>query len=64
MTPEKKTEFVKFQILKIPELRQEGDTILDYLNRKIKFIKGMDILTYYNPTDPSKEKEPLLNRKL
>ena len=47
MTPEKKTEFVKFQILKIPELRQGGDTILDDLNRQIKFIKGINILKYY-----------------
>ena len=64
LTPEEKTEFVKFQILTIPKLRQEGDTILDDLNRQIKFIKGIDILTYYTPTDPNKENKPLLNRNL
>ena len=33
MNPEKKTEFMKFQIFKIPELGQEGDFILADLNR-------------------------------
>ena len=64
IAPEKKTESLKFMIWTIPILRQEGDTILDDLNRQIKFIKGIDILTYYTPTDPTKEKEPLLNRNL
>ena len=40
------------------------DTLLDYLNYQIKFLKGKDILTYYTPCDPSKDKEPLLNREL
>ena len=31
LTPEEITEFVKFQILTIPTLRQEEDTILDDL---------------------------------
>ena len=63
MTPER-TKIVKFLIWTIPTLRQEEDAILDDLNRQIKFIKEIDILTYYTPTDPTKEKEPLLNRNL
>ena len=50
-------------ILTIPTLKQEGDTILDDLNRQIKFIKGIDILTYYTPTDSNKEQEPLSRPK-
>ena len=61
MTPEKNAEFVKLMIWTIPTSRQE---VIDDLNRQIKFIKGIDILTYYTPTDPTKEKEPLLNRNL
>ena len=58
------TDFLNFQAQKIPELRQEGDTILDDLNRQIEFIKGKNILSYHIPSDINKEKEPLLNRKL
>ena len=43
---------------------QLDDTLLDYLNHQIKFLKGKDILTYYTPRDPTKVKEPLLNREL
>ena len=64
MTPEKNAEFVKLMIWTIPTLRQKGDIVIDDLNRQIRFIKGIDILTYYTPTDPTKEKEPLLNRNL
>ena len=63
-TPEEGTDFVKFMMLTIPTLRQERDTILDGLNRQVKFIKGIDILPYYTSTDPNKEKEPLLKRNL
>ena len=41
MTPTNKN-----RIWTMPTLRQEGDTILDDLNRQIKFLKGIDILTY------------------
>ena len=40
------------------------DTLMDYLNYQVKFLKGKDILTYYTPCDPTKDKEPWLNRKL
>ena len=52
-----KGEFLKFKILTIPALIQD-------LKRQIKFIKGIDIHTYYTPTDLTKEKEPLLNINL
>ena len=48
----------------ITNLRQEGDTLVDNLNKRFKSLKGRDILTYYIPTDPTKEKEPLLNKTL
>ena len=64
MTPEKRTEYVQFLIWTLPIIRQEGDTLVDDLNRQVKFIKGRDILTYYIPTDPTKEKEPVLNKNL
>ena len=39
-----------------------------HINRRIKptnnSFKGIDILTYYIPTDPTKVKEPLLNINL
>ena len=28
------------------------------------YFKGVDNLTYYNPTDPTKDKEPMLNKTL
>ena len=56
MTPEEKLEDVKFLIWTIPHLIKEGDTVIDELNQQIKFFKGIDILTYYIPTDPTKVK--------
>ena len=64
LTPERKEEFEEFKTQKLPGMLKEDDTILDYLNHLIKFLKGKDILTYYTPCDPSKDKEPWLNRKL
>ena len=37
---------------------------MDYLNYQIKFLNGKDILTYYTPCDPTKDKEPLLSKEL
>ena len=59
MTPEKKLEYVQFLVWTLPNLRQECDILVDDLNRQVKYLKGRDILTYYIPTDPTKEKEPL-----
>ena len=39
-------------------------TLLDELNLQIKYFKGVDILTYYTPSDPTKDKGPKLNRGL
>ena len=64
LTPKRKEEFEEFKTQKLPGMLKEDDTILDYLNHLIKFLKGKDILTYYTPCDPSKDKEPLLNREL
>ena len=64
LTPKRKAEFEEFKENKLPGMLKEDDTILDQLNHLIKFLKGKDILTYYTPCDPSKDKEPLLNREL
>ena len=64
MTPEQKLEQVKFLIWTLPTLIKEGDTLIDELNQQIKCLKGIDILSYYIPTDPTKVKEPLLNINL
>ena len=40
------------------------EPILDELNLQIKYFKGVDILTYYTPSDPTKDKEPKLNSRL
>ena len=58
LTPERKLEFEEFKDKKLPGMLKEDDTILDYLNHLIKFLKGRDILTYYTPFDPTKDKEP------
>ena len=39
-------------------------TLLDELNLHIKYFKWVDILTYYTPSDPTKDKEPRLNKGL
>ena len=57
-------EFEEFKEKKLPGMIKEDDTILDYLNHLIKFLMGKDILTYYTPSDPTKVKEPLINREL
>ena len=64
LTPKRKEKFEEFKTKKLPGMLKEDDTILDYLNHLIKFLKGKDILTYYTPCDPRKNKGPLLNREL
>ena len=48
----------------LPTLKKPTYTLLDDLNLQIKYFKGLDILTYYTPSNPTKDKEPLLNYKL
>ena len=64
LTPEKWEEFLDFKTNELPGMMKMDDTLLDYLNYQIKFLKGKDILTYYTPCDTTKDKEPLLNREL
>ena len=64
LTPERKLEFKEFKEKKLPGMLKEDDTILDYLNHLIKFLKGRDILTYYTPCDTTKDKEPWLSQPL
>ena len=62
---QKETEnFVEFLTNKLPTLLKPTDTLMDNLNHQIKFLKGRDILTYYTPCDPTKDKEPLLSYEL
>ena len=48
LTPERKQEFTEFKENKLPGLLKGDDTILDYLNHLIIFLKGRSILTWYN----------------
>ena len=64
LTPEEEKKFLDFKNNELPQMMKLEDTLLDYLNYQVKFLKGKDILTYYTPCDPSKDKEPFLNREL
>ena len=64
MTSEEMDNYVKFITGTLPLLMKPGDTLMDELNLHIKYFKGVDILTYYTPTDPTKDKEPILNKTL
>ena len=48
----------------LPTLMEPGYTLLDKLNINIRYFKGVGILTYYTPSDPTKDKEPKLNKTL
>ena len=64
MTPLETENYIKFMMNTLPTLKKPTDTLEDELNLQIKYFKGVDILTYYTPSDPTKDKEPLLNYKL
>ena len=53
LTPERNEEFKEFKTNKL----KRTDTLLDDLHLQIKYFKGVDILTYYTPSDPTKDKE-------
>ena len=57
-------KYIIFLIKTLPTLLKPTDTILDDLNLQIKNFRGVDILTYYTHSDPAKEKEHKLNRRL
>ena len=63
LTEEEKTKLTEF-IITTPTMMKQGDKYVDTLNRIIKYLKGRDILSYYIPENPDKEKEPILNREL
>ena len=64
MTAEEMEKYIKFITETLPLQIKSGDTVMDELNLHIKYFKGVDILTYYTPTDPTKDKEPILNKTL
>ena len=45
LTPEENEKFIDFKNNKLPKMVKLDDTLLDYLNHQIKFLKGKDILT-------------------
>ena len=47
-------DYVQSMVWTLPHLMKEGETLMDELNQHIKYFKGVDILTYYIPTDPTK----------
>ena len=64
MTHKKMDKNSQFMVWTITLLMEKGNTLMDELNLNIKYFKGVDILTYYIPTDPTKDKEPMLNKTL
>ena len=58
MTVDETEKYICFLMVTLPTLLEPNYTI------QIKYFKGVDILTYYTPSDPTKDKEPLLNYKL
>ena len=58
MTPKEMEEYVQFIVWTVTLIMKVGDTLMDELNLHITYFKGVDILTYYIPTDPTKDKEP------
>ena len=47
-----------------PPRYRTGDRVLDCLNRIIKYMKRVRVLSYYIPKNTDKEKEPLLRKYL
>ena len=64
MTSEELVKYVYFITEILPLLMKPVYTLMDELNLHIKYFKGVDILTYYTPSDPTKDKEPKLNKTL
>ena len=64
LTPERKDEFIEFRENKLKEITKSKNTLLDYYNHLIIFLKGISVLTWYTPCEPNKDKEPWLDRKL
>ena len=64
MTMSETKNYIRFMLNTLTTLKKTTDTLLDDLNLQIKYFKGSDIPTYYTPSDPTKDKEPLLNSRL
>ena len=64
MTRKEMDEYEQLMVRTLPIIMKEGDTLMDELNLHIKYFNGVDILKYYIPTDPTKDKEPMLNKTL
>ena len=64
MTPGETEKYIYFLREILPTLMEPAYTLLDELNLQMKYFKGVDILTYYTPSDPTKDKEPKLNHRL
>ena len=63
LTEEEQHEYTEF-IITLPTKMTPEDRFVDALNRIIKYLKGKEILSYYIPENPTKEKEPILSREL
>ena len=63
LTEEEQQKYTEF-IITLPTKMKPEDKYVDALNRIIKYLKGKEILSYYIPENPTKEKEPILSREL
>ena len=64
ITPKEMDAYVEYMTEELLILMKEGDTLKDELNLHIKYFNGVDILKYYIPTNPTKDKDPRLNKTL
>ena len=56
MTMSETKNYIRFMLNTLPTLKKTTDTLLDDLNLQIKYFKGVDILTYYTPSNQTKDK--------
>ena len=59
MTPQEMEKYVYFMKEILPTLMEPGYTLLDELNLHIKYFKGVDILTYCIPSNPTRRQRIL-----
>ena len=62
MTTNETEKYIFFLMVTLPTLLEHNYTILDELNLQIKYFKGVG--TYCTPSDPNKDKEIKLNKRL
>ena len=63
ITPEREKEYIAFRETKLKDISSKC-TLLEYYNHLIIFLKGRGVLNWFTPCDPTKDKEPWLDKRL